>query len=336
MRAYFQREGHRPRGACQSIITWMPIAWCLHILTLATLFAFLLTACGGASQPWGYVWTNTQHFETLTWNAQNGQLSGQYSSISYAQVSFPSTTQPDSYGAAYTGTLKGQAVTITIGSGLLSENLMGTQSGDGSSLALTFLDPTSTKPVQQRWIAVAALQQSHLVQAFDAYQTARGWLGEVQRQVQIESHWRDPNAGSLATTQAAIQQQQVQTVAMQQAQDMEMRCALVVRYIPLNSSWFALPFSTHNDGLFSDLAHLQRAWQAAEHSTVPHLAGLSLPWWLSAQDERRAVAPATALATRIQKAYAADVQTMQHYQQQSRQLDEQVTTLSQGCPPLPS
>jgi hypothetical protein len=336
MRAYLQREGHRPRGGWQSSITWMPIAWCLHMLTMATLLAFLLTACGGTSQPWGYVWTDTQHFETLTWNAQNGQLSGQYSGISYAQVSFPSTTQPDSYGAAYTGTLKGQAVTITLGSGLLSENLMGTQSGDDSTLTLTFLDPTSTKPVQQRWIAVTALQQSQLVQAFDAYQTARGWLGEVQRQVQIESSWRDPNVGSLANTQAALQQQQAQLAAMQQAQDMETRCALVAHYLPLNSSWFALPFSTHNDELLSALAHFQQAWQAAERSSVPHIAGLALPWPLSPQDERRAIAPATALATRIQIAYAADVQTMKHYQQQSKLLDEQVTTLSQGCPPLPS
>src|SRR5579875_2154705 len=341
MREYFYRQwkGNRPEQVGQ----WHGnarggrfSAARLHVLTLTALLAVMLSACGGSSPPWGYVWTDTQQFETLTWHVQNGQLSGQYSGLSYAQVSFPSATQPASYGAAYQGTINGQTVNITIGSGSLSQHLEGTLSGDGSSLTLSFLDPASGQTVQQRWVAVTAVQQGQLVAAFNAYQQARGWLAVVQQERQRERDWHDPNASFLATTQSALQNQQGQVEQIQQASDGQTRCTLVAAYRPLDSSWFALTFPASGDGLLAALAHFQQVWQKAERSPVPHLTGLALPWWLSAQDERRALAPATALATHIQVVDAADAQTMRHDQQQSRQLDEQVTTLSQGCPPLPS
>jgi hypothetical protein len=315
---------------------WLQAALCLHVLTLAALLTFLLSACGGAAPPWGYVWTDAQHFETLSWKEQNGQLSGQYSGLSYAQVSFPSATQPASYGAAYQGTLNGQTVNITIGAGLLSQHLEGTLSGDESILTLSFLDPSSGQTVQQRWVAVTAVQQGQLVAAFNAYEQARGWLALVQQERQRESSWHDPNASFLATTQRALQNQQAQVEQIQQASDGQTRCTLVAAYRPLDASWFTLPFPASGDGLLAALAHFQQAWQRAEQSHVPHIASLSLPWLLSAADERRAIASATMLASRRESAYQADEQAMQHEQQQSKQLDEQVTTLSQGCPPLPS
>lgn len=330
-----QREGHRPREGWQSSISWMPTALCLHILTQVALLAFLLVACGGGLSPWGYVWTDAQHFETLTWNEQNGQLSGQYSGISYAQVSFPSAMQPDSYGAAYTGTLNGSTVALTIGSGSLSEHLTGTLSGDENMLTLGFLDPTSGKAVQQRWIAVTAVQQGQLVAAFNAYEQARAWLAWVQQERQRERDWHDPNASFLATTQTALQNQQRQVEQMQQAAP-PTRCALVAAYLPLGASWFTLPFPASSDGLLSALAHFQQAWQRAERRPVPHIAGLTLPWLLSVADERRDIAPASTLAAQLQASYQADEQAMQRAQQQSRQLDAQVTHLAQGCPPTPA
>src|SRR5579875_680282 len=339
MREYFCRQwkGNRPgqvgqwhgnaRGGRFS-------AACLHVLTLTALLA-LLSACGGAAHLWGYVWTDATHLETLSWNQDNSQLSGQYTGLSYAQISLPSTTQPASYGAAYQGTINGQTVTLTIGTGLLSQHLSGTLSGDENMLTLSFLDPSSGKTVQQRWVAVTQTQQGQLVAAFNAYEQARAWLTWVQQERQRERDWHDPNAAALATTQQAVRTQQAQVEQMQQAAP-QTRCALVAAYLPLDASWFTLPFPASSDGLLSALAHFQQAWQRAESRPVPHLTGLALPWWLSAQDERRAIAPATALATHIQTVDAADAQTMQHEQQQSRQLDEQVTILSQGCPPLPS
>src|SRR5579875_2725301 len=106
MREYFCRQwkGNRPGQAGQ----WhekargggFSAALCLHVLTLTALLTVMLTACGGDEPPWGYVWTDTQQFESLTWHVQNGQLSGQDSGLSYAQVSFPSAPQPQTYGAA--------------------------------------------------------------------------------------------------------------------------------------------------------------------------------------------------------------------------------------------
>jgi hypothetical protein len=339
MNGYFSRKRERQGGKRHRSASgsggWLQAALCLHVLTLLALLAFLLSACGGAAPPWGYVWTDAQHFETLSWNEQNGQLSGQYSGLSYAQVSFPSAT-PENYGAAYTGTLSGQTVTLTIGSGLLSQHLTGMLTAHGAILTLTWLDPSSGKTVQQRWVAVSQTQQGQLVAAFNAYEQARGWLSLVQQERQRERGWHDPNASFLATTQSALQRQQGQVEQIQQAQQMQTRCTLVAAYRPLDSSWFTLPFSTHNDGLISALAHFQQAWQKAERSPVPHLRALALPWLLSTQDERRAIALAAMQASRREAAYRADEQAMQHEQQQSKQLDEQVTTLSQGCPPLPS
>jgi len=340
MREYFCRQwkGNRPgqvgqwhgnaRGGRFS-------AACLHVLILTALLA-LLSACGGAAHLWGYVWTDATHLETLSWNQDNSQLSGQYSGLSYAQISLPSTTQPDSYGAAYQGTINGQTVTLTIGSGLLSQHLEGTLSGDENMLTLTVLDPSSGKTVQQRWVAVTAVQQSQLVAAFNAYQQARGWLALVQQERQRERDWHDPNASFLATTQSALQNQQAQVEQMQQAQDMPTRCTLVAAYRPLDASWFTLPFPASGDGLLVALAHFSPAWQRAESRPVPHIAGLTLPWLLSSADEQRAIAPALMLATQLQASYRADEQAMQQAQQQSRQLDAQVTTLSQGCPPMPA
>jgi hypothetical protein len=341
VREYFYRQwkGNRPEQVGQ----WhgnasggqFSAALCLHVLTLTAVLA-LLSACGGAAPPWGYVWTDAQHFETLSWREQNGQLSGQYSGLSYAQVSLPSATQSASYGAAYTGTLNGQTVNITIGAGLLSQHLEGTLSGNESILTLSFLDPSSGKTVQQRWVAVTQTQQGQLVAAFNAYEQARSWLTWVQQERQRERDWHDPNASFLATTQRALQNQQAQVEQIQQASDGRTRCALVAAYMPLDASWFTLPDPSSSDGLLSALAHFQQAWQTAERSPVPHIAGLTLPWLLSSADEQRAIAPVSTLAAQLQASYRADEQAMQQAQQQSRQLDAQVTTLSQGCPPMPA
>jgi hypothetical protein len=336
MRILPYRRRPRQQGNQNGTYGRLPAALCLHVPTLLALLAFLLSACGGSSQPWGYVWTDSTHLETLSWNEHNGRLSGQYSGISYAQVNSPSAAQPERYGATYSGTMGGQTVNITIGAGLLSQHLAGTLSGDENILTLTFLDPSSGKAVPQRWVAVTGTQQGQLVSAFNAYEQARAWLAVVQQERQSKNDWHDPNANALATTQGALQKQQAQVEEMQQATDMQSRCALATAYRPLDSSWFALPFPASRDGLLSALAHFHQAWQMAQGSTVPHIAGLALPWLLSSVDEQRVIAAAETLALRIQASYQADERTMQQDQQQSRLLDEQVTHLSQGCPPMPA
>lgn len=315
---------------------YVPASRGLQVLVLAVLLAFLLAACGESSPPWGYVWTDAAHLEMLSWNAYNSQLSGQYSSISYAPVHVPPTAQPDIYGGAYKGTLNGQTVNITIGTGLLSEHLTGMLSGDGTALTLSVLDPTSGKAVQQKWVAVNGTQQRQLVSAFNVYQTARTWLAVVQQEEQRENGWHDPNASTITTTQAALQKQQAQVEAMQQAPDGQTRCTLIAAYRPLDSSWFALPFPASGDGLLSAMSHFRQAWQQAERSSIPRLTGLALPWLLSSAGERQAIAAPSMLASRIQTAYQADEQAIQQDQQRSRQLDGQVTHLSQGCPPMPA
>ena len=108
------------------------------------------------------------------------------------------------------------------------------------------------------------------------------------------------------------------------------------RSIPLAASWFALPFTISNSRLAALFVRFTPAWQAARRLAVPRVAGLALPWLLTAQDERHAIAPATTLAAHIQTVYTADAQAMQRFSQQSRHIDAQVTTLDAGCPPMPA
>ncbi len=312
-------------------------------LVVFLVLLMMLAACGSSfngssqSQPWGYVWTNAQQIATLTWNEQPpGQLSGQYSGISYVTVSSPASS-PDSFGAAYRGTHAGQKISITIGAGALSEHMTGTQTSNGSSLTLTFLSSTTGRAVSQTWVAVNERQQSNLVQAFTDYQAVQEWFAVVKQERANEDNWQDPNINSLASTQTALQAQQGQLTQMQQAQpNTQTRCTLAAAYRPLDVSWFTLPFPASNDELLSVVAHFQQAWQVAERTTVPHISNLALPWLLLPQAERTAMAPAFALAQRIQAAYTSDAQIMQQDQQQSHALDAQVTLLSQGCPPMPA
>lgn len=295
--------------------------------------ALLVAACGDAPPPATYVWTDALHLDTLSWQQQNGMLSGQDTTRTVDAAAFPASTQPNVATAALSGTLSGSAVTLTI-SGM--PQVSGTLAAGGSALTLAVSDAASGQVIHQTWVAVTPGQVDALAQAFTAYVTARGWLGMVQQETRAESPWSDPNATALATTQAQLAQRQAQLAAIQQAKDTATRCTLAARSIPLAASWFALPFTTQNSRMFADLARFRPAWQAAQRSAVPRVAGLRLPWLLTAQAEQAALAPAEALATRMQAAYAADAQAMQGEALQSRQMNRQVTALSSGCPPMPA
>lgn len=313
---------------------WRLFSRSLLLLSALALLALGVSACAAPrAQPFAYVWTDAQSLDTLIWHEQNGALSGQDTTLSFAATAFPTSTQPDVGTAAYTGTLSDSAVTITIGG---MEQVTGTQSADSNQLSLSAVSPASGQLVRQTWVAVTANQQAALVQAFEAQEAARDWLGVVVLEARAETSWTDPNADALTTTQAQLAQHQAQLTAIQQAQDSTTRCTLAARSIPLAASWFALPFTISNSRLAALFVRFTPAWQAARRLAVPRVAGLALPWLLTAQDERHAIAPATTLAAHIQAVYTADAQSMQRFSQQSRHIDAQVTTLDAGCPPMPA
>src|SRR5579872_5465395 len=112
------RESHRNQ-------IWTQVVASIHMLTLSVILLLLFTSCGTTTGPSAYVWTDRDTLNTLTWNDQNGSLSGQYTSVSSAHTSFSSMTQPDVFSAAYIGTLSRETVSLMIGSGPLSENVTG-------------------------------------------------------------------------------------------------------------------------------------------------------------------------------------------------------------------
>ena len=309
----------------------------VHILILGVILLLLLfTSCGTTTGPSAYLWTDRDTLNTLTWNNQNGSLSGQYTSISYAQVNFPATTQPDVFSTSYSGTLSHETISLTIGSGPLSENVTGTQSSNGATLALAFINPSTGETRHQTWIAVTASQQAQLLSAFTAFQRVQGWLSVVSQDARQQSAWSDPNTFYLEQVRQSVNGQQAELVAIQQAQDKTSRCQLVARFQPIASSAFTLPVTAAQDRTLHDDTMLSQAWNTARRVAIPWIAGLALPWVIAASTYQRDTAKASILAARMNTAYRQDAATMRRLQQHDQQIAQRVTMLSKGCPPMPA
>jgi hypothetical protein len=317
--------------------TWTQVVASIAFLTTSILLLLLLFAsCGTTPGPSAYVWTDKDTLNTLTWNDQNGSLSGQYTSVSYAHTAFPSETQPGVFGAAYTGALDNSAFSIRIGSGPLAEDVTGSLSNGGTTLALTFLDPSAGETRHQTWVAVTADQQAQLLAAFTAYQRVQGWLGVASQDAEKQSAWTDPNTSYLTQVQQSVSGQQAELAAIKAAQADTKRCQLVARFQPIASSAFALPVPVAQDGTLHDDAQLFLTWHTAQRVTIPQIAGLTLPWVIVPSVYQHDTAGIANLAARLQAAYRRDAATMQRFQQQDQQIAQQVTILSKGCPPMPA
>lgn len=323
------RESQRYRPRRQAVAS-------ISMLTLSSILLLMLFAsCGTTTGPSAYVWTDRDTLNTLTWNDQNGSLSGQYTSVSYAHTSFPAETQPDMFGAAYTGALSNGMVSIIIGSEPRSENVTGAQSSGGATLALAFPDPSTGETLHQTWVAITASQQAQLFAAFTAYQQVQGWLGVVSRDTQ-QRVWTDPNTFYLDQVWQSVSGQQAELTAIKAAQNEPARCQLVARFQPIASSAFTLPITSAQDGTLHDYAMLAQAWNRAQRVTVPQIAGLALLWVIAPPVYRHATTRITALAARLQSAYRQDAATMRNLQHQDQQIAQQVTVLGKGCPPMPA
>lgn len=309
---------------------WKQAKWrrSIWLLLAPCLLAALLAGCASKQMPSAYVWTDAEHLVTLTWQNQNDSLSGEYTSISYASVAFPTDTAPDVVTEAYTSTELGNAVTLGIG----GEHVTGTLAPDLSQLSIAFVDPASGQTVHQIWVAVTAEEQSQLVAAFSAYEQVQGWLDVAERDAAGANAWNDPTTASLAQVRQSVSEQQAELTAIQNTQKITTRCQLVSRFAPIGSSAFALPVTAAQDGTLHDAAMLVQAWQRSQRLRVPHIADLTLPWIIVPPvSEQFAV-----FVNRLQIAYRQDEATMQRLRQQDEQIAPQVTILGQNCPPSPA
>jgi hypothetical protein len=316
--------------------TWTQVIASIALLTPGILLLLLFASCGTTMGPSTYAWTDKDTLNTLTWNDQNGSLSGQYTSVSYAHTAFPSETQPDVFSAAYAGTLSNSAVSIRIDSGPLTEDVTGSLTKGGTTLALTFLDPSTGEVRHQTWVAVTAGQQAQLLAAFTAYQQVQGWLDVASQDAEKQPAWTDPNTSYLTQIQQSVSGQQAELAAIKAAQADTERCQLVARFQPIASSAFALPVPAAQDETLHDDARLSQAWHAAQRATIPQIAGLTLLWVIVPSVYQHNTAGIANLAARLQAAYRRDAATMQQLQHQDQQIAQQVTILGKGCPPMPA
>lgn len=308
--------------------------WLLSLLPVATsLTIILLAGCGQATPTDAYLWTDAQHLVTLTWDDQNGTLSGQYTSISYTNVTFPTATSPDIVTIAYTGIQVGNVVTLDIGS---SEQVKGSVSAENRTLAVAFVDPASGQILHQTWVAVTAGEQLQLVVAFSAYKQVQGWLDVAERDATGTNAWSDPNSAYLAQMRWSVSEQQEELAAIQKAPQITTRCRLVARFAPIASSAFMLPVTAPQNGALHDAAMLIQVWQRAQRLHVPQITGLALPWVIAPPVYQHESERFAAFVARVQTAYRQDEATIQRLYQQDEQVAQQVTILGQGCPPSPA
>lgn len=313
---------------------WKQAKWWRSIwpLLIPCLLVALLAGCASEQAPSAYVWTDAEHLVTLTWQDQNNSLSGEYTSISYASVAFPTDTAPDVVTVAYSGTESGNAVTLDIG----GEHVTGTLAPDSSQLSVAFALPATGQAVHQTWVAVTAEEQAQLVAAFSAYEQVQGWLDVAERDAVGANAWNDPKTASLAQVRQSVSEQQAELTAIQNTQQTTMRCHLVARFAPIASSAFALPITAAQDGTLHDAAMLVQAWQSAQRQRVPHVAGLALPWIISPPVEEHESVQFAVFANRLQTAYRQNEAAMQRLRRQDEQIAQQVTILGQNCPPSPA
>lgn len=312
--------------------------FCFHALLLSLIvFLLILASCSSAAQPAAYVWTDQDHLVSLTWNNQNGQLSGVWTSVSYAATAFPASTSPPVTAIEYSGTVTANgAVTLTFHEGPFIETITGNLSSDGQTLHLTRIDLSTGERERLPWVAVITDQQAALLMAFNAYEVVRGMLSAVQQDASHEQGWSDPNAGDVTQARQAVTVQMSELTAMQQARDETTRCQDIAQFEPLAASTFTLLFAPSQNGLVRDFATLTHAWSSAQHTSVPQIAGLSMPWLVTTQTYQHQSQHAGDLVTHITSTYEQDKRAMQQLEQHDRAITQQVALLGKWCPPTPA
>ena len=311
---------------------------CLSSLTLALILLLLMLAsCSSATQPSDYAWTDQDDLISLTWKNQNGQLSGAWTSVSYAATPFPVSTHPAITTVGYTGTVTASGVvTLTLNEGSFTEAVTGDVSSNGQMLRLTRSDPATGRREQHTWSAVTVDQQAELLAAFNADEVVRGMLSVVQQDSSHEQAWSDPNAGDITQARQAVKAQASELAAIQQARDETARCQDIAQFAPLAASTFMLLFAPSQNGLVRDFTTLTHAWETAQHTPAPQIASLNLPWLLSRQTYQRQSPGASRLVARINLANQQDEQAMQQLEQQDQAMTQQVARLGKRCPPTPA
>ncbi|MGB8345284.1 MAG: hypothetical protein WCD86_10400 [Ktedonobacteraceae bacterium] len=312
--------------------------FCLHALLLSLIvFLLMLASCSSAAQPAGYVWTDQDTLASLSWNNQNGQLSGVWTSVSYATTPFPASTSPAVTTVEYSGTVTASGiVTLTLKEGAFYETITGTVSSNEQTLHLTQSDLSTGQHVQHTWVAVPAEQEPMLLAAFNAYEVVRGMLSAVQQDTAHEQAWSDPNAGDVAQARQAVMAQAEELTAIQQARDETARCQDIAQFAPLPASTFMLLFAPSQNGLVRDFTTLTHAWDTAQHTSASQIASLNLSWLLSMQTYQRQSQGASRLVARINLANQQDEQAMQQLEQQDQAMTQQVARLGKRCPPTPA
>lgn len=308
-----------------------------HALTLMLILLLLiLTSCSSAVQPSGYVWTDQHTFVSLTWNDQGEQLSGIAMTVSYDHTLFPASTQPVVTTSGYTGRLVDGAITLHIGTGVFAENVAGWQTKNWQSLVLMIILPSTGQRTSESLVAVTADQQSTLLAAFNAYEVVRGMLSVVQHDASYERGWSDPNRSDVTQARQAVAVQAKELGTIQQVNDETTRCQDIAQFEPLPASTFTVLFAPSQNGLVRDFATLTHAWSTGQHTSVPQIAGLSLPWLVTTQAYQRQSQGASHLVAHITTTYGQDEQAMQFLEQQDRAITRQVALLGKACPPTPA
>jgi hypothetical protein len=317
---------------------WFPTMIGLHSMILGPILLVGLAACGTAASPSGYVWTNATDLMYLSWNKQNGQLSGTSTSISYASTPFASATTPAIFTAGYRGTQDGTTVHLTLHT-LFAPALTGTQSSEGQTLTFNVPDPATGQMHPTTWVAVSAEQEQALVAAFEANEVVRGMLPIVQQDVRSEpTPWMDQNRRYIAQIHSEVQADQQMLTTNQQAHDETVQCQDVQRFQYANmltSTVFVFAFVPADAALMRHLATLKQAWKQAKQSPIPQIAGLpasQLSWVVTPAQYQAGTRTAMHIAAQIARSKRADTAQLQALLRQYQRIMQTEQAIAKSCP----
>ena len=306
-------------------LLWAPL--------LLVLVLLLFADCGGgqsAGPSRGFLYTDPQTLELITWQQDSASLHGQWTVL---QATGP-LSDPGAATNGFTGQLKQQQVTITIG----VQTWNGTLNGSTLRLPIT----TGVGQLSEAtWYAGSQADYNELAAAFIAYHQLRAAQLRLASTVQSPPVDSDPASydRSVQTARQYVANLQTQESMIAASADPCSSTGIFDELYPPDPSLFRLtPYATaeialtHTE-LASQVNAVREGWQSARGLPLPAVPGLSLPWAVSAQAEQRALAPGQALYNDLLATLRRDYLQMSGLQQQSLRIGQEVAQVKQahGC-----
>lgn len=284
------------------------------LLLLSLLLLFLLAACG--EPPNSFVKSTNNELAFLSWNDNNGQLSGTL--IDNKQDSLKGTSTEN---LPITGTLQNNHVTISAGSfpvltgDIDSNNHLQAASADSSGHSQ-----------QVTWYVVNQQDYNSLVTVFNADMKLANLIQELNQEIQPNSTGR----ASDSFPEAADSQVQVDQSIIDSNDSLIRGGGCFALFSPPSDN-FQLTDNAKNPTFAETNTHLQsiqQQWNTVKNMSIPSI-NIPMPWRITQQQIDKLVSQVSTLKQQTAAKIKADQQQLD---QLKAKYTSQVKTYKQVCP----